>query len=555
MSLPNSIDRLSKFLKKLGCHRAKALVKRFPDAKEKSERYDVSALSHKEFLRMAEAERLMLVRGIGARWAMTLQRVGIETVEELSEMTPDVVRMKLDLLSASTDEKVSHMPSKMTIADWIIDASRLRRKSQPTATGRNPSCFLRLMCWMGIDPEPFKPYVRDESLELEIALTNARLRYGFQVMLRTLFFFILLSSLIGFGYLVISNSMIAAQHMDLPEFLRFVLMVLAGGFGLTFFLIGIDSLLLLLLHICYSSVLAMKCFTDRAVSKLVYRDKDNICLFAVRWSRACWALMRGTLRRTIGIIFVVFLASNIILLLVYDGSDLITLDHAIIPLLIAIVLIPGLVGVKTCASDSALLRWVAKHPRSSNMFFGSNVDDVRRWHVFVIKGRVIEAIRSLCCLILAIGMIIVGTTLIIILHDKLFVPAIQIWMELIGFGTSKLYYYRVEISELWVLITQSNLSGAIFVGFVIFSFFYIVIPYLTNRGRGFLLSFVFVLCIGLICDFTIGGIRTGLAGLDRVYYVLTVVCVYLLFKLMEAILSKKIERIDRLIAERRAYKD
>jgi hypothetical protein len=46
----------------------------------------------------------------------SMPRISIRSVEALSEMTPEVVRMKLDLLSQEEGEHIRRMPSRMTVA-------------------------------------------------------------------------------------------------------------------------------------------------------------------------------------------------------------------------------------------------------------------------------------------------------------------------------------------------------------------------------------------------------------------------------------------------------
>ena len=117
-------------LKSAGAETTKDLLKlaKTPGARKKLA--EATGISHTLILKWANHADLMRIKGIAGEFAELLERVGVDTVKELSKRNADNLYDAVEKFDLTTSPIVRRKPGKANIQAWIRQAKRLK----PTLT-------------------------------------------------------------------------------------------------------------------------------------------------------------------------------------------------------------------------------------------------------------------------------------------------------------------------------------------------------------------------------------------------------------------------------------
>jgi hypothetical protein len=521
--------------------------------KDNNECQDAPVHSNNESLEQKETERLKSIKGIGAKWALNLQRAGIKSIEDLSEMTPEVVRMKLDQLISPNKNKQIHIPNKITITEWIINASYIRQNKEIL---KDASRLYRFMYKIGINPEPFKPYNQNESLENEIITNKKKLQIIYKTLLHILLYALITMNIAILCFGIIYRYIQIKRFSAVLPIYGYLLRHTLASLGFMIFHIGENVIVIILAYIIFSIHTKTYYNIDYYISKLIFKDKGNVHLFVVRWYRASDILNKGVVFYATSVIFIIFLMYSIILPISIYTTDSLLIFKNLQAVLFHVVLIfvCTFVGLKSSISDSLLFKWIENNPKSSTLAFGLNVNEIHKYHILIIIKRAANAVVSLIFLAFNLILVLIGVILISFIDKFIFIPAINSWYDFIGYKIHFNSFYdfigyeeyikhgNIDLSA-WISNIPPGLIGILITCIFILCFFHIVMPYFINKGKGAFIIFIIVVCMGFFFDLTLSKLQIALKDIGKIYYVLTFVCIYLIFKLMKSILSKKAELI------------
>jgi len=113
-------------LSKAGIRSVEALLKRGATVKGRKEIATATGITHTLILEWVNRADLYRIKGIGSQYSDLLEKVGVDTVVELSKRVADNLYSKMVEVNKAKN-LVNGMPGIKKVKSWINQAKKLRR--------------------------------------------------------------------------------------------------------------------------------------------------------------------------------------------------------------------------------------------------------------------------------------------------------------------------------------------------------------------------------------------------------------------------------------------
>ena len=117
-------------LKSAGAETTKDLLKLAKTPADRKKLAEATGIGEHLILKWANHADLMRIKGIGGEFAELLEKIGVDTVKELSKRNADNLCEAVEKFDLTTSPIVRRKPSKNSIHAWVRQAKRLK----PTLT-------------------------------------------------------------------------------------------------------------------------------------------------------------------------------------------------------------------------------------------------------------------------------------------------------------------------------------------------------------------------------------------------------------------------------------